>query len=99
MKKNRNSFFQESNMNYMIGGDNQMMPQMMPQNIPYQGTNYNQPYGAINAYPDASNIEQRLAKMERQINRLTHRVEKLESSNQSILIEDGIDTTNNMYML
>ena len=59
----------------------------MPTNIPYPQT-----------YPQSDNIENRLAKIERQINRLEHRVSKLESANTTYITED-IDSSGNMYML
>lgn len=105
MKKTRNSFFTEANMNYA----NFQNPGMMPQaaNIPYQAsTNYNSFYsgpGGMNNTPmtpvmDQSSIENRLAKIERQINRLDHRISKLENLNVSFLDND-IDTSGNMYMI
>jgi len=102
MKKTRNSFFTEANMNYA----NFQNPGMMPQapNVPYQAsTNYNSfysgPAGAMNApMMDQSNIENRLAKIERQINRLDHRISKLENLNVTYLDND-IDTSGNMYMI
>ena len=98
MRKNRNSFFTEANMNYT----NFQNPGVMPQNIPYQAQvsgnfNYYQNQG-MPYIDNTDNIENRLAKMERQINRLEHRVSKLENINTTFLDGD-IDTTNNMYML
>lgn len=99
MRKNRNSFFTESNMNYQMpynGG-------MVPPNMPYQaGTNYNSFYSGPgmntnNAYPEG--IENRLAKIERQINRLDHRLNKLESVSTQTYIDNDFDTSGNMYML
>lgn len=100
MRKNRNSFFTESNMNYT----NFQAQNPMPQIAPYPNTNYNPYYQAPTPnngmpYIDSSDtIEQRIAKIERQINRLNARVNKLESLNTTF-IDDSIDTTNNMYML
>ncbi len=99
MKKTRNSFFTEANMNYA----NFQNPGMMAPNVPYQAsTNYNSFYsgpGMNNVpYGDQSDIENRLAKMERQINRLEHRVSKLENSSISY-VENDIDSSGNMYML
>lgn len=100
MRKNRNSFFAESNMNYSMpnpGG-------MIPQNIPYQaGANYSSFYSGPGMnnnpmYAEPSNIENRLAKMERQINRLEHRISKLENLNTTY-IDNDIDSSGNMYML
>ena len=47
---------------------------------------------------DSNNIENRLAKMERQINRLEHRISKLEANTNNTYIDD-VDNTGNMYML
>ena len=52
----------------------------------------------MNQYNDTNNIDSRLAKIERQINRLEHRVSKLESTNTTYITED-IDSSGNMYML
>ena len=99
MRKNRNSFVAEANVNYPNYPNQNMIPSA---NIPYQAsTNYNSFYSGpnVNAYIDTSNnIENRLAKIERQINRLEHRISKLENLNTTFLDND-IDNTNNMYML
>ena len=99
MKKTRNSFFTEANMSY--SGFN---PNMGNMNMPYQAqSSYNSFYAGPNNIPypqynQGDNIENRMAKMERQINRLEHRVSKLETSNTTYITED-IDTSGNMYML
>lgn len=110
MKKTRNTFFTEANMNYAS------FPNMgMPANMPVQSsTQYNSFYSGPNMNPGASmpnampsmpmqgaaptDLESRLAKIERQITRLEHRISKLESSN-TFITEDFDSTTNNMYML
>ena len=102
MRKNRNSFFTESNMNY----SNFQAQAPINGAMPYaQGTNYNSFYQGQTPnnigmpYVDNSDsIENRLAKLERQINRLNARVNKLESLNTTF-IDDNIDTSGNMYML
>ncbi len=108
MKKNRNSFFTEANMSY--SGYNPNM-NMVPNNMPYQaGSSYNSYFSGpnmmnapmnqnpMNQYNDTNNIDSRLAKIERQINRLEHRVSKLESTNTTYITEE-IDSSGNMYML
>lgn len=103
MKKNRNSFFTEANMSY--SGYNPNIPNIAP-NVPYQQaqTSYNSFYAGANNIPNnypqytGNDIENRLAKIERQINRLEHRISKLESTNTTFITED-IDTSGNMYML
>ena len=97
MRKNRNSFFTESNMSYQGYAPN---GNMMDPNMPYQaGASYNSFYsGPNNMGIDTSNIENRLARMERQINRLEHRLSKLETNNTNAYIDD-VDNNGNMYML
>ena len=95
MKKNRNTFFQESSYqayNPMMG----TAPYQTAGNYFYEGAmpipnNYN----TMNM-----DIESRLSKIERQINRLDYRLSKLENINTTISSEDFDTTTkNNMYML
>lgn len=98
MRKNRNSFFTESNMNY----SNFQAQGAIPQAMPYANANYNpyqaQPNIAMPYVDNSDSIENRLAKIERQINRLNARINKLESLNTTFL-DDNIDTSGNMYML
>lgn len=98
MRKNRNSFFTESNMNY----SNFQAQGAIPQAMPYANTNYNpyqaQPNIGMPYVDNSDSIENRLAKIERQINRLNARINKLESLNTTFL-DDNIDTSGNMYML
>lgn len=98
MRKNRNSFFTESNMNY----SNFQAQGSIPQAMPYANANYNpyqaQPNIGMPYVDNSDSIENRLAKIERQINRLNARINKLESLNTTFL-DDNIDTSGNMYML
>ena len=98
MRKNRNSFFTESNMNY----SNFQAQGAIPQAMPYANANYNpyqaQPNIGMPYVDNSDSIENRLAKIERQINRLNARINKLESLNTPFL-DDHIDTSGNMYML
>lgn len=106
MKKNRNTFFSEANMNYANYNPNMNMAA----NAPFQSaTAYNSFYagpnpnamagGQMQNYAVApTDLESRLAKIERQLNRLEHRVSKLETNN-TYVTEDYESTTNNMYML
>lgn len=94
MRKNRNAFFAESNMNYQ--GYNPMAG-----NIPYQTNSSNSFYAGPmipNSAAEYNDITQRLAKLERQLNRLEHRVNKLESTTIKST-EDFESTTNNVYMI
>ena len=90
MKKNRNSFFTETN-TFAQG--------MMPLTMPYQaGSSYNSYYTGPNMGMNPLDIETRLAKIERQINRLEHRISKLEGTTNNTYIEN-FDNTDNMYMI
>jgi hypothetical protein len=110
MKKDRNTFFNESAYQTSYGA----MPSYGMQNtMPYNGFGsqasqsfYSGPM-PINTgmgmsqntnYNDySSELESRLAKIERQINRIDARVSKLES--KGIITSENFDNTNNMYML
>ena len=108
MLKSRNSFFSESNMNsinYMNPnqpGMNYMTPNIQSQsasNSFYQGPipmDYN--YQNQNVYNNGTvnDYDNRLAKLERSINRLDARITKLENKAQ-ITTEDI--TNNNLYMV
>lgn len=89
MKKNRNAFFNDSNypqMNPM--NTNQYPGSNMPYGMPMPGA-FNNPY---------SEIEERLAKLERQVSRLDHRMNQIEASGTKST-DDFESTTNNMYIL
>lgn len=96
MRKERNNFFQESNMS--SGYYYNPQPQMMPQaNIEAsssfymnQGMNQN-----INPYTD---FDSRLARLERQVNKLESRISKLENIPKMNNVEE-INQNTNMYMI
>ena len=91
MRKNRNSFFSENNMNFQ--GYNPMVP-----NMPYQNYNSSNAFYAGNMPIDNNDFAERLSKVERQINRLEHRISKLE--NNTVQSADDYDSSaNNMYMI
>ncbi|HBA37439.1 MAG TPA: hypothetical protein DCY94_01820 [Firmicutes bacterium] len=108
MKKDRNAFFQNQSASSYFYPSAPNMGGMMPNagGYPmatesssnfYQGPIVGAPMPAASEY--SSELESRLAKIERQISRLDTRVTKLESEfpNPS---NAGTDyTTNNMYML
>ena len=108
MLKSRNSFFSESNMNsinYMNPnptGMNYMTPNIQSQsasNSFYQGpVPMDYSYQNQNIYNNGSvnDYDNRLAKLERSINRLDARITKLENKAQ-ITTEDI--TNNNLYMV
>jgi hypothetical protein len=92
MLRNRNSFFPETNINNVNPGIPQNMPgYQMPNNQPFynqmplnqQIPNYNE------------DIDSRIAKLERQINRLDARLSKLESASK--IVND--DMSSSMYMV
>ena len=100
MRKNRNAFFAENNMNYQ--GYNPMMGSAAYQNATSSNSFYSGPVmpnqmlqNQVMGYDDTA---ERIAKIERQINRLEHRISKLEA-NSTISTDDYDSTTNNMYIL
>lgn len=109
MKKDRNTFFNESG--FQQTSYNTTMPNFgMPNNYPMNGygsqasqsfyagpvpINTMMPAQTSNDY--MSDIESRLAKIERQINRLDARISKLES--KGVLTTENFDSSTNMYML
>lgn len=98
MKKTRNSFFSESSYqsyNPTPNMNQQTAPYQASSNYFYQGpmpNNYNT--NTMN-----NDIESRLAKIERQINRMDYRLSKLENTNNIITSDDYDITNSNMYML
>jgi len=96
MKKSRNSFFQESNFqSYNTNAFPPMAQSISGANYFYQGP---VPNNYTTNYP-GNDIESRLAKIERQINRMDYRISKLENSNQTFSIDDVDANNSNMYML
>lgn len=110
MKKDRQSFFNESNFqqsSYGTAMPNFGMQSGMPMNTGYGQQSSQSFYSGpmpntmmtnqtmSNDY--MSDIESRLAKIERQINRLDARISKLES--KGVLTTENYDNTTNMYML
>jgi len=112
MKKDRNSFFEQSS---FYNQSTMQNPNMYMPNTPYTAGSYaNQGFyagptnGFINDYNtnmplntnynnhDYSDIESRLSKIERNINRLDARLTKLENS--SFYTTEDMDT-NNVYMM
>ena len=97
MKKNRNAFFAENNMNFQ--GYNPMVA-----NAPYQNVSANSSFYSgqmpmqMPMNIDFNEISERLAKVERQISRLDHRISTLES-NTTKSTDDFESTTNNMYII
>ena len=98
MKKTRNSFFQESNFesyNPNPYGMNQTAPYQSASNYYYQGPMPNN-YTTGNMNND---MESRIAKIERQINRMDYRISRLENTSSTITTDEYENNTTNMYML
>ena len=96
MKKNRNSFFTNYNAQQQT-----FIPDGMPipnQQIPYLQTNMNSSYLSGQTVTNSNDIDNRLSKIERQINRLDNRISKLENSSNTQSEPSEINY-NNMYML
>ena len=100
MKKERNAFFQNNSSSSYFYPTAPMMPNMYPVATESNSNFYQGPVLPINNTQSndyTSELESRLAKIERQLNRFDTRISKLESKMQ---YKDGIDyTTNNMYMV
>ncbi len=108
MKKDRNSFFSEYNMNaYNTMQPMMQQPYMMPNQVSSQSSFYSGPVVDQNMIANQNtyteNIDSRISKLERQINRLESRINKLESeiSTNSSSFHTETDTVykNNMYMV
>lgn len=106
MKKNRNTFFSNYNaqtQSYIPDFQTGMMPnntiQPMPNNQygPYNQTSMNSSYYSGPDIQTSNDIDNRLSKIERQINRLDNRLSKLENNPVPEINENSY--SNNMYML
>lgn len=109
MKKDRQSFFNEANFSQssFVPTPNFGMNTNYPMNGAYGQAQASQsfysgpspmPYNQSTMGSDyMSDIESRLAKIERQINRLDARISKLES--KGMITTENFENTNNMYML
>ncbi len=106
MKKSRNSFFAESS--YQAYNPNMNMNMQMQGGAPYQTASnyfYQGPLPAnampnnYNTFGSSNDIESRIAKIERQLNRIDYRLNKLENANNIITSDDFESNNSNMYML
>lgn len=96
MKRNRNSFFTNYNAQQQT-----FIPDGMPipnQQMPYTQSSMNSNYYSGPTLTNSNDIDNRLSKIERQINRLDNRLSKLESTN-NVQTESSEINYNNMYML
>jgi len=104
MKKDRNTFFSNYNaqtQSYIPDFPNNMMQQpAMPANQmgPYNQTSMNSSYYSGPSIATSNDIDNRLSKMERQINRLDNRLSKLENAKPVTEVNEN-NYSNNMYML
>ena len=95
MLRNRNSFFQEASMNTQSFMPNMAYAGTVPYSSAQSSQSYYQgPMPNQNNYP-IEDLEGRIAKLERQINRLDARISKLENSTKL----ESIDMSSNMYMV
>lgn len=117
MKKDRNTFFGEASMSTFSNQIQPQFasPYNYPINMPMGQAQYTQQSFSTGAYPtmnipvmnnamatDYSDLESRMAKMERQMNRLEQRIQKLESQTLSSHNDYEINqnsNNNNMYMI
>ena len=102
MKRNRNSFFTETNVQTGMSPNMGMNPNMGMPNMPFQSANsyfYQGPTNPYNYNTQDNDLESRLAKIERQINRMDHRISKLESNLNIYTTDDYESNTTNMYMV
>lgn len=103
MKKDRNTFFTNYNAQSQSYIPNMQIPQpqmqMQPQQFgPYQSASTQSSYYAGPDIAATNDIDNRLAKIERQINRLDSRVTKLENA-ANMNIESNDPNYSNMYMI
>ena len=96
MKRNRNSFFTNYNAQQQTFIPDGM--QMPNQPVPYTQTSMNSNYYSGQTLTNSNDIDNRLSKIERQINRLDNRLSKLENAS-NIQNETSEINYNNMYML
>lgn len=108
MKKDRNAFFESSQVTSSFTPNMMMQPQMnMPQQMmPYQAAQNSSSFYAgpdipMNTYPSNMNnndYDTKISRLERQIQKLEARISKLESSALGSNNED-ININSNMYMI
>ena len=105
MKKDRNAFFESSQ--YSSSFTPSMMPNMnMPQMMPYQAASnsssfYAGPNMPMNTYPSTQNsndYDAKIARLERQMQKLEARISKLENTSLSTN-NDDVNINSNMYMI
>ena len=98
MKRNRNSFFTNYNAQsqaFIPDG----IPNINNQPGPYTQSNMNTSYYSGPAITNSNDIDNRLSKIERQINRLDNRISKLENITNFTTDNSSETNYNNMYMI
>ena len=99
MKRERNTFFTNYN------AQNQSYIPNIPNNFgPYQSSNVESSYYSGPDIGNINEIDNRLSKIERQINRLDYRISRLENNETITTTTTNTTTTNNsdyqnMYMI
>lgn len=104
MKKDRNAFFESSQMSSSFIPNN--MPFMNQNMMPYQAAQnsssfYAGPQMPLNTYPanmESQNYESKISRLERQMQKLENRVSKLENMTLGSN-NDDVTINSNMYML
>ena len=95
MKKTGNSFFAENSFQSYNPNMGNGAPYQSASNYFYQGPIPNN----YNTNTLSNDIETRIAKIERQINRIEYRLSKLENATNIIATDDIENSNTNMYML
>ena len=99
MKKDRNAFFEQSAYNKAFYPTPNMMMNPTPSIASGSSQSfYEGPYVTNTNYNEYNDLETRLAKIERQINRLDNRISKLENYNSFSQTDNMTDNTN-LYMV
>ena len=106
MKKDRNAFFESSQMSSSFTPTPNMMQMPKPNMMPYQAAQNSSSFYAgpdipMNTYPGNmtnNDYDNKISRLERQIQKLDSRITKLENSafNES---SDDININSNMYMI
>ena len=97
MRKERNAFFEQQAYNQAYYPTPNMMGQNMPSIASTSSQSFFQGPNVSNNYQE-NDLEYRLSKIERQINRLDSRISKLENA-KDINITDNYSDNTNMYMV
>ncbi len=103
MKKDRNAFFESSQVSSAFTPTpNMMMPNMMPYQAASNSSSfYAGPDVPFNTYPANMNTdyENKISRLERQMQKLENRITKLENMISANSGNDEVNISSNMYML